>query len=164
MNNNKHKYKLSKAENTYTINDQLNIRWKDLYTFPIPLFIFLCLILILLFKAPIISGISLSLVLALLFGLLYIAFRFSAWLFYKEIVIDTKKKVLKVKSMFLSRTRSVSIITNKYDIQNMEFIEHSRGGQKKYILRYNDYKNHDLLIIDSEESKNELQEFLTTIL
>jgi len=133
---------------------------KELLIFPIPLFVFLCIILVLLFGTSLSSAIILSLLIALGSEVLYILFRFSAWIFYNEIVIDIDQGILKVVKKIFNRERSVNVISQRFDKRKIKFEEQNRGGQKKYILKYIDHRSVVLLVVNCEELKIEIEKLL----
>jgi hypothetical protein len=153
-------FNLTKDGTTYVIDDQLKINKKEMLLYPLPMFIFISLVLIGLYGSDILIGILLSALLSFLFGVLYILFRFSAWLFYQEIKIDPDKRILMVTKKILNFYESTKFSISNYDPDRILFTEYNRGGHKKFILQYRNHKILDLLVVNSEDNKNDIERFL----
>ena len=132
------------------INDRIPLNWKEIGLFSISL------IGLLSFVINILAGISIG----IFFSLLYIVFRFMAWIFYKEIIINMFSKTIQIKKYRLGELTSENLLDTELDLGNFVFKEVSRSGTIKYVLNYKTHKEHDLLILKSKSDKEIVDEYL----
>lgn len=136
------------------IDDRLDISWKEIIYYPLPF-------LVVLFYFRELWFIVLPLL--LLVFLSYLFFRFFAWFLYKEIRINKINCTIEVVHFLLNRKRGSSLIDSSFSSEKITFLRQERSGEVKFLLRYSNYKNYDLLIVKSEKDRDLLESVLSKI-
>jgi hypothetical protein len=134
----------------HIINDRIPLDWKEIGLFSISL------IGLLTFAINILAGIIIGVVVSLL----YVLFRFTAWVLYKEIVINTFSKTVQIKKYRLGKLIEEILLDKELDFDNFEFKEVTRSGTTKYIFSYTTHKTCDLLVLISTSDKEKLDTYL----
>lgn len=154
MNKNSIYFHVTETENELIIDDRLEVSWKEIILYPFPFFLALIFLKEYWFVV---------LPLFLLISLGYLFFRFFAWLFYKKIKINKINKNIEEVHFFLNRKRSYTLIDTMFSIDNISFLKEERSGDLKFILRYTNYKNYDLLVVKSIEDKSLLEKYFSKL-
>lgn len=89
-------------------------------------------------------------------------YRFAAWFFYSEIQINEHTGQMEWQKKLLSNIKSSEVVTEQFDIERFEFVELSRSGQTKFLMRYLSHKPYDLLILKDVDDKNKIKKYLQT--
>ena len=138
------------------INNRIPLDWREIGSFSI------ALIAVLSFFVNIIAGITVGVVVSLF----YILFRFTAWIFYKEIAINTSSKTVLIKKYRLSQLTSENVLDTNLNLGKFVFTEVSQSGTTKFVFSYKTHKVHDLLVLKSKSDKEmiemHLKQFSTT--
>jgi hypothetical protein len=132
------------------MNDRIPLDWKEIGLFSISL------IGLLAFAINILAGIIIGVVVSIL----YVLFRFTAWIFYKEIVINISSKTLLVKKYRLGKLIDRNLLDKDLDCDKFEFKEVTRSGTTKYVFSYTTHKTYDLLVLKSRNDKEKLDAYL----
>ena len=141
-------------DGAHIINDRIPLDWKEIGLFSISL------IGLLAFAVNILAGITIGVVVSLL----YVVFRFTAWIFYKEIVINTFSKTVQIKKYRLAKLMDENMLDKDLDFENFRFKEVSQSGTIKYVFSYTTHKTYDLLVLKSRSDKEKLDTYLKQLL
>jgi len=125
----------------------MEINWKEIVIFPIPFFVLLYVV----------AGPLTATVVTLIVTVLYIIFRFAAWYYYSELVLDTSKMYLISNKYLFRKLKKTKVLTEKYNPKKLVFKEIQNAGKTKYILCYADYKDTELLIVKNSNDKEYLE-------
>jgi hypothetical protein len=136
------------------LSDRMKINWKEIILFPIPFFIVMLIIT---------QKWILALIIGLFAGVLYMIFRFSAWILYSEIHIDSQKRNLKKITMLFDKVKKIKIITDKLSVENFEFKKLERSGKLKYLMNYKTHKDNTLLILKNKSDKDYISELINDL-
>ena len=151
MDNIKQYFSIKQQDNGVLImNDRIPLDWKEIGLFSISL------IGLLAFAINILAGIIIGVVVSIL----YVLFRFTAWIFYKEIVINISSKTLLVKKYRLGKLIDRNLLDKDLDCDKFEFKEVTRSGTTKYVFSYTTHKTYDLLVLKSRNDKEKLDAYL----
>lgn len=151
LHNVKKYFLITKQDNEMLIiNDRIPLNWKEIALFSTSL------IGLLAFHVNIIAGITIGVVVSLL----YILFRFTAWIFYKEIIINVLSKTVQIKKYRLGKLTAENILDTDLDVGNFQFKEVSRSGKTKFVFSYKTHKVHDLLVLKSKSDKEIVDAYL----
>jgi hypothetical protein len=153
-------YSFRTEEDTLILSDRLEINWREILIFPLPLFIVIIIVPGLWYT----PGVWLSpglwigaFFIAVLIGFLYILLRYTASIYYSEIKINPQKGTLTSVKILFGKVRSVDVITSNFKVDHFDYIELNRSGKTKYLLCYKTHKDHNLLVIKSTEDKQQIE-------
>jgi hypothetical protein len=146
-------YTLNRGKKKYILSGRMAINWTEVILFPIPFFVVLLLF----------GGVVPAVIITPLMFLLYFLFRYTAAVYYKDYAISLEDKQFTSTQMLFGKPRHLDLIDKKFNIQKIQFIEINRGGMVKYLLRYVNQKNYDLLIVRSEKDKKEIVDFFNDV-
>jgi len=146
-------FQISKKGHLHILSDRIPVNWVEVLIFPIPFFIVLTLF----------SHWIVGLIISVLSGILYLLFRFASWIFYSELIIDDHKQNLVRQTKFLEKITKTEIITDKIEVDRFKFEELHRSGKIKYLMKYETFKDFDLIILRNKTDKKLIVEFLKNI-
>lgn len=135
----------------FVLSDRMKMNRNEILIFPFPFLIFMFLIT---------NEIIASVIIALFATLMYIVFRFTAWIYYNELNFDIETGRLTKSTHLLNSVRKINLITDRLDFDRFEFLEQTRSGTTKYLLTYKTHRNNDLLVIRASKDKKEIEDYL----
>ena len=150
MNENEDYFRISKNGDVHLLSDRIPFKWKELTVWNSISFIVLIFIF----------GWLVGLLIAILTLIGYIVYRFAAWIYYSEILIDEKNGKMIRLIKILDRTQKVDLITDKFDPKRFEFLELTRSGKTKFLMSYRTHKNHELLILKNKTDKELVEKYI----
>ncbi|MGM0635967.1 MAG: hypothetical protein ACQESK_07860 [Bacteroidota bacterium] len=143
-------FRISKEGHFHILSDRIPFNWKELMVFTPASFIFLIWFF----------GVIVGVFITIITLLLYTFFRFAAWIFYSEILIDEKSgKITRLKKV-LHRTHKKELITQKFDPNQFEYLKLKRSGNTKYLLNYRTHKDNELVILRNKVDKELIEKYI----
>ncbi|WP_036383339.1 hypothetical protein [Muricauda sp. MAR_2010_75] len=150
MNEKEDYFRIHRNGQIHTLSDRIPFRWKELLLFSSASILFLIFWL---------SWFA-AIYVAILTTIVYVFYRFAAWIYYLEIQIDVRNgKITKLKKL-LNKVQKVELITDKFNPNRFEYIELSRSGKTKYLLNYRTHKNNELLILKNKRDKEIVENYI----
>ena len=149
----KNHIKIIQSNNSHIISDRIPLNWKEIAVTSLSLF------LIIAFFIELIVGVLVGLLMLIFYTLI----RFTAWVYYYEIHINTKSNELRVVKKILNKVKSNELITNKFEVGNLSFKALIRSGETKYLMMYCNHKENDLLIVKSKEDKDSIEKYIMKV-
>jgi hypothetical protein len=145
-------YHLEESDDFFVLNDRVEVSWKQILLYPIPLGLLTCVL----------SGGSLLVGagFALVFGFLYLIFRYSAWFVYKELRINKSNGEVLLIQKILQKDLSSTQLDKTYSVDAIKFERHERSGQLRYILLYVTHQDHSVMVVKSERDRNIIEQRL----
>ena len=122
---NKH-YELLEVNNEVVIRNRTAFSLKEIFLYPLPLFILLFLI----------TNIFFATILALLSLAGYLIFRFSAYFYFSEFVINKTTHIISKREFMFNKVIKNEVISHKFSTENPKSEKMERSGQIKYIMYY----------------------------
>lgn len=150
MNEKEDYFRIHKEGHLHTLSDRIPFKWKELLLFSSTSILFLFLWL----------GWLAGFYVSLLTTIVYMFYRFAAWIFYSEIQIDERSGKMTRKRKLLNKVQKVELITDKLNPNRFEFSELSRSGKTKYLLNYRTHKNNELLILRNRKDKEIVENYI----
>lgn len=150
MNEKEDYFRIHKEGHLHTLSDRIPFKWKELLLFSSTSILFLFFWL----------GWLAGFYVALLTTIVYMFYRFAAWIFYSEIQIDESSGKVTRKRKLLNKVQKVELITDKLNPNRFEFSELSRSGKTKYLLNYRTHKNNYLLILRNRKDKEIVENYI----
>ena len=150
MNSGEDYFRFLQHGHIHTLSDRIPLHWKQILLIPLSIFVIL----------GILMGWIVGAVVGIISAVGYLLYRAASWMYYSEVQFDTKTgRLVQYKKLF-NKTKSSDIITEKFDPGNLEFIDVSRSGKKKFALNYKTHKDNILLIIKGESDKSVIEKYI----
>ena len=150
MNEKEVNFQISKEGDKIVISSRVPFKWKEILVIGPLSFV----ILILMFGWFVGTWVS------VLSNLGYIIYRFAAWFYYSNIIIDSQMGELTIESfLFGSRLKS-ELISNAFRVENIVFKKMARSGKTKYLMSYRRFTDKELLIIRNSSDKERIKKSL----
>ncbi|MFD2099252.1 hypothetical protein [Flagellimonas iocasae] len=150
MNEKEDYFRIHRNGQIHTLSDRIPFRWNEFLLFSSASVLFLIFSF----------GWLVGLYVALLTTIVYVFYRFAAWIYFSEIQIDVRNgKMTKLKKL-LNKVQKVELITDKFNPNRFEYIELSRSGKTKYLLNYKTHKNNELLILKNKRDKEIVENYI----
>lgn len=151
MNEREEYFRLTKKNDVHILSNRIPFKWNELLVWSSASFIFLLIW----------TGWLGALLIAVLSTLGYGLYRFSAWVFYSELVIDLKSGRVMLLKKLLGKTQNEQLITENFDPSRFEFTALTRSGKTKYLLSYRTHKSHELLVLKNQLDRDRIKKYFS---